>query len=147
MNAGTMPEDLREFTTQLLEQCGGVVEWGTDGNGAAVVPAELGRLLPLDQEELRLTERPGEPGLCVSLATDFLDVAGAVLKTAVPRVGLFHLGDRYLKRGDLHEAVDRTYTWLNARVKLREPEPTTIEYHTWWFLVSLRSDDCWESRL
>jgi hypothetical protein len=147
MSAGTMNEELREFTTQLLEQCGGVVEWGAEGKGAAVVPAELGRMLPLEEEELRLTERPGEPGLCVSLATDFLDVAGAVLKSAVPRVGAFHLDDRYLKRGDLQEAVDRAYTWLNARVKLCEPEPTTIEYHTWWFLVSLRSDDYWEARL
>ena len=37
-----------------------------------------------------------------------------------PRVGAFHLDDRYLKRGDLSESVDRAYTWLNARVKLRE---------------------------
>ncbi|MGE5192133.1 MAG: hypothetical protein ACM3U2_06480, partial [Deltaproteobacteria bacterium] len=147
MTGGTVQEELREFTTQLFEQCGGLVEWRADGSGAAIVPPEVGRLLSQHQEELRLTERPGEPGLCVSLATDFLDAAGAVLKTAVPRVGTFHVEDRYLKRGDLQEAVDRAYTWLNARVKLLDPQPTTVEYHSWWFLVSLRSDDYWESRL
>ncbi len=129
-----------------------MVEWPAGGEGAAILPPVIGKLFPRHDgeafgEELRLTERPGEPGLCVSLATDFLDAAGAVLEAAVPRVGAFHLQDRYLKRGELQEAVERAYTWLNARVRVREPQPTTVEYHTWWCLVSLRSDDFWESRL
>ncbi|MSR60565.1 MAG: hypothetical protein EXS05_23475 [Planctomycetaceae bacterium] len=152
MTGSTVHEELRDFTTQLIEQCGGMVEWPPGGEGTAMLPPEVGRLLSRHgeesyPEEFRLTERPGEPGLCVSLATDFLDTAGAVLEAAVPRIGAFHLADRYLKRGDLQEAIGRTYTWLNARVRLREPQPVTIEYHTWWCLVSLRSEDYWETRL
>jgi hypothetical protein len=152
MTGITVQAELRDFTTQLIEQCGGMVEWSAGGKGAAILPPEVGKLFPrhADEafgEELQLTERPGEPGLCVNLATDFLDTAGAILEAAVPRVGAFHLQDRYLKRGELQEAVDRAYTWLNARVRGHEPKPTTVEYHTWWCLVSLRSDDFWESRL
>jgi len=51
----------------------------------------------------------------------------------------------YLKRKGLDEAIGRAFTWLNAKVKLREGRETTVEYHTWWFHGTLSSEDRWET--
>lgn len=147
MTETAMQEDLRRFGGGLLEQCGGLVEWASPGQGTAVVPEEIARLLAMPGETFPLTSDPGDPGLCLSLATDFLDVTGAVLDAAVPRIGAFHVPERYLKKGDMQRAIDRCFTWLNARVRLHATRPTEIEYHTWWFFASLRSEDCWESQV
>lgn len=148
MTQAAIQEELRDFAVELLEQCGGLVEWSSpDQDGTAVVPSRLVPLLHAPGEEFSLSCRPQPRALCVSLATDFLEVSGAVLEAAVPRFGSFHLSDRYLKGGDLQQAVDRAFTWLNARVRVRGSQPAPIEYHTWWFHAALRSDDCWETRL
>jgi hypothetical protein len=47
----------------------------------------------------------------------------------------------------MQEAVDREFTWLNARVRVRDARSTFVDYHTWWFHAALRSDDCWETSL
>ena len=84
--------------------------------------------------------------MSVNLAGDFLDLAAHVLNARVPRVAGVEVPDRYLMGGNLQEAVDRVFTWHNARVRVQESRPERIEYHTWWFFASLCSDDCWEQR-
>jgi hypothetical protein len=83
-------------------------------------------------------------GLAVNLAGDFLVWSGRLLD-AVPSVGTFRVRDLYLKRKDLDEGIGRAFTWLNAKVKLREGRETTVEYHTWWFHAALSSEDRWET--
>ncbi len=139
-------EDLRGFVAELIEQSGGLVDWpvGSD-RGQAILTPELAKRQGV-AELLPLSSRPDGEGLFVSLASDFLDTMEHWLE-AVPRVGRFELAEVYLKRGDLGEAVDRAFTWLNARVRLIDSQPTRIEYHTWWFHVGLSSEDRWESKL
>ena len=139
-------EELRGFVAELIEQSGGLVDWpaGSD-RGQAILPPELAQRQGV-AELLPLSSRPGGEGLLVSLASDFLDAAEHWLQS-VPRVGGFQIAEAYLKRGDLNEAVARSYTWLNAKVRVIDSQPTRIEYHTWWFHVALASEDRWESRL
>ncbi|MFM9960073.1 MAG: hypothetical protein ACKV2Q_02480 [Planctomycetaceae bacterium] len=150
MSTIALQEDLRDFATRLFEQSGGLVEWDDDGlSGVVLAPAEVGQLLRLP-ESFALCSPPREPGsdgMSLSLATDFLDQAGHLLEAAVPRVGRFEVGERYLKRGDLQAAVDESFGWQNARVRVQGHGPQPVEYHTWWFAASLRSDDVWEDRL
>lgn len=139
-------EDLRGFVAQLIEQSGGLVDWpaGSD-RGQAILTPELARRQGVG-EMLTLSSRPGGEGLFVSLGSDFLDAAEQWLQD-VPRVGSFQVAEAYLKRGDLGEAVAREFTWLNAKVRVVDSQPTRIEYHTWWFHALLASEDRWESRL
>jgi hypothetical protein len=137
--------ELRQFTSRLLETCGGVVDWNSRTAGEAVVPPEVARILGT-AEYFRLSTEPVGTGLFVSLATDFLDHAAGVLKATVPQIGSFRIAERYLKGGDLQAAALRCYTWLNARVKFTAAHPIPVEYHTWWLLASLNSEDRWESR-
>lgn len=150
MSTIALQEDLRDFATRLFEQSGGLVEWDDDGlSGVVLAPADVGRLLRLP-ESFALCSPPREPGpngMSLSLATDFLDQAGHLLEATVPRVGRFEVGERYLKRGDLQAAVDEAFGWQNARVRVHGHGPQSVEYHTWWFAASLRSDDVWEDRL
>ena len=83
-------------------------------------------------------------GLIVNLAGDFLEWAGRLLD-AVPSVGDFRVRDLYLKRKELDEGIGRAFTWLNAKVKLREGRETTVEYHTWWFHGAINSEERWET--
>ena len=150
MSTITLADDLRDFATRLFEQSGGLVEWNDDGlSGVVLAPSEVTSVLRLP-ESFVLSAPPHEAGLngmSLSLATDFLDQAGHLLEAAVPRVGRFVVGERYLKRGDLQSAVDEAFGWQNARVRVGEHGPQLVEYHTWWFAASLRSDDVWEDRL
>ena len=150
MSTIALHDDLREFATRLFEQSGGLVEWDDDGlSGVVLAPAEVGSVLRLP-ESFALTSPPRDPGpqgMSLSLATDFLDQAGHLLEAIVPRVGRFAVGERYLKRGDLQAAVDEAFGWQNARVRVLDHGPQLVEYHTWWFATSLRSDDVWEDRL
>lgn len=139
-------EKLRGFVAELIERNGGLVDWPSDcEQGQAILTPDLARRQGVD-EMLRLSSRPDGQGMCVSLASDFLDTAERWLE-AVPRIGTVQLPEAYLKRGDLGDAVARSYTWLNAKVRVGTSEPTRIEYHTWWFHILLASEDRWESRL
>ncbi|HUE16704.1 MAG TPA: hypothetical protein VMR25_21190 [Planctomycetaceae bacterium] len=146
MTAGTIQEELREFTVRLLGQAGGLVDWTNAAEeGTALVSGEIATLLHLPQDSFTLATQPGREALCASLATDFLELAEGVLDACVPRIGSFRVPERYLKRGDLQEAVDRSFSWTNARAKVRESRPVSVEYHVWWFHARLRSEDCWET--
>ena len=139
-------QELRGFVTELIERNGGLVDWPTGSErGQAMLTPELARRQGVD-EMLRLSSRPDGEGMCVSLASDFLDAAERWLE-AVPRIGALQLPEAYLKRGDLGDAVARAFTWLNAKVRVAATEPTRIEYHTWWFHVLLASEDRWESQI
>ena len=148
MTEAVAQRELFDFATRLLENTGGLVDWAApDVEGTAVVPDDVATLLHAPDETVVLSSQPRDDAVGVNLATDSLETAGAVLETKVPSIGSFQIPDRYLKGGDLHAVIDRTYTWHNARVRMGEISPARVEYHTWWFFVSLRSDDCWESYL
>jgi hypothetical protein len=147
MTAGTLQHEVCEFVTRLLESSGGVVEWSApDEEGTALLPREVAALLHAPVDEVALSARPKPGAVCVSLASDFLELSAGVLDAAVPRVGVFRAPERNLKRGDLQESVDRAYGWLNARVRVRDGMPRVAEYHTWWFHGLLKSEDSWETR-
>jgi len=148
MSAAAIEDDLLRFTSRLLEETGALVEWSADGGAASVLaPAAVAQALRVPGEEFAISTRPATGGLTVSLAGEFLDLAGQVLQESVPRIGAFHLRDRYLKKGDVEELVTRAYAWPNARVRFQGAGPALIEYQTWHFHASLRSEDCFEARI
>ena len=139
-------EELRGFATALIERNGGLVDWPRDNDcGQAILTPDFARRQGVD-EMLQLCSRPVADGVYVSLASDFLDAAQQWLE-AVPRFGAVQLTEAYLKRGELGDAVARSFTWLNAKVRVGAGEPTRLDYHTWWFHVLLASEDRWESQL
>lgn len=140
-------DDLHAFAVTLLERRGGLVEWPAAAeDGTAVVTSEIADSLRAEDEMIRLSCQPGGDGLCVNLATDFLDDAAALLQLE-PRVGTFRVPELYLKRGKMEDAVSRAFTWLNAKVEVSQTRAPRIEYHTWWFHASMISEDRWETRL
>lgn len=145
---GASPQnELQEFVASLLEQCGGMVEWDDAANrGTALLPGNVAGLLGVS-ESVRLATQHEPGALCVNLASDFLDLAQKTLHALVPRVGMFQVPDPYLKKGDLESLVERTFTWHNARVRMRGAEPKFVDYHAWWFYASLKSEDVWEGQL
>ena len=97
-------------------------------------------------EMLPLSSRPGGEGLLRQPGLRLSRRRGALAPGRAAR-RRFQVAEAYLKRGDLDEAVARAFTWLNAKVRVVDSQPTRIEYHTWWFHVVLASEDRWESRL
>ena len=139
--------DLHAFATDLIQRRGGLVDWpAADRPGTAVLTPDLAAELHADDELVSLTSEAGGEGVCVNLATSFLETAGHLLE-GVPRVAALRLPDAYLKRGSLDEALGRTFSWLNAKVLVRETRAVEIEYHTWSFHATLRSEDRWESKV
>jgi hypothetical protein len=139
--------ELQAFATRLLERRGGLVDWPEGAReGTAVLPAPVAATLGEEGEFLPLSGEPGGKGLSVHLASDFLETAGRLLESE-PRTGAFQVPELYLKRGSMDEAVRRAFTWLNAKVVVREARPVRIEYHTWWFHAAMLSEDRWETRL
>jgi hypothetical protein len=142
-----MQDDLRQFAVTLLERRGALVDWPSPGRpGEAILTPELARSLGSSQEMVRLSCTAGGDTLCVSLASDFLDEAARVLQSE-PRIGAFRVPDLYLKGGKIDEAIRRAFTWLNAKVEVRETRAMKLEYHTWWFHAMAVSEDRWETRL
>jgi hypothetical protein len=140
-------EQLHAFATTLLERRGALVEWpAADTAGTAVLPPEVADAIGSDADIVPVACDAAGGGLSVNLAGDFLEWAGRLLD-GVPRVGAFRLRNLYLKRKELDEGIGRAFTWLNAKVNFREARETTVEYHTWWFHASLRSEDRWETCL
>jgi hypothetical protein len=137
----TIQDDLQQFAVTLLERRGALVEWpAAAAEGTAVVPPQVSAALGLPGEDLRLSSTPGGEGLSVSLAGDFLEAAGRLLDPD-PRIGAFRIPELYLKRGGIEEALGRAFTWHNVKVKFREARSTQVEYHTWWFSVTVVSED------
>lgn len=148
MTATTVQEDVRQFTTELLEQTGGIVEWSADGaEGTALAPPPVAAVLHVPAESFVLSTQPARGGLNVSLGGEFLELAGQVLQAAVPRVAAFRIADRYLKKADMAEMVTRAFSWPNARVRVLGAGAATVEYQTWHFHASLRSEDCFETHV
>ncbi len=149
MTTTAMERDLFTFATELLERGGGAVDW-TDPHepGEAIVPADLVRSAELPGEEfsLALGATRASRGMQVSLASDFLDAAARILTEAVPNTGSFRVGDRYLKKRDLEEAISQSFDWANARVRCSgEATAMRVEYHQWTLHARIQSDDLWES--
>jgi len=137
--------DLHTFATGLIRRRGGLVDWPSPGEaGTAVLTPELAAELHAGEELVPLTGEANGEGICVNLATSFLETAGHLLE-GVPRVAALRLPDAYLKRGPLDDALGRAFSWLNAKVVIRETRAVEIEYHTWSFHATLRSEDRWES--
>jgi hypothetical protein len=149
MTTTAMERDLFAFATELLERGGGAVDWADPHEpGEAIVPADLVRNAQLPGEEfsLALGATRVSCGMQVSLASDFLDVAARILTETVPNTGSFCVGDRYLKKRDLEEAIGQTFDWPNARVRCSgEAAATRVEYHQWTLHARIQSDDLWES--
>lgn len=139
-------DELHGFAVALLERCGGLVDWPSGAeNGVGVLTPELADALHVGEETIRLSLRAsGGSELRVSLAGDFLDQAQHLLESE-PRIGAFRVPSLYLKRGSMEEAVRRAFTWLNAKVEVRDARTPSVEYHTWWFRASLLSEDRWET--
>lgn len=140
-------DELHGFATALLERRGAVVDWPTaDANGHALLPDEIASGVGAEGEIVGLSCEPGSNGLSVNLATDFLDWAGRLLE-AEPKVGVFRVGEMYLKRKELDKGIRRAFTWLNAKVQMRGSREIAVEYHTWWFYGTINSEDRWETQL
>lgn len=138
---------LHVFATTVLERRGALVDWAEpEVTGTAMLPADVIDALGAADEVLPIACDTVDRGLCVSLGGDFLEWSRRLVE-AEPRIGTFRVPELYLKRKGLEEAIQRTFTWLNAKVTLRDARSTTVEYHTWWFHGSLRSEDQWDTRL
>jgi len=145
MNPTLLPE-LREFTRTVLEQHGSLVEWDDAApEGLAVLAPDTAAALKAP-ETLRLAWQSGGDGLCVNLATDFLDRMAPLLESE-PRTGCFRIPELYLKKAPMAEPVARAFTWQNAKVRVDGVEAQRVEYHTWYFLAAVDSDDRWEELL
>ena len=133
---------LREFTCRLLERRGAAVEWAAEApEGLAMLPPETAAALKC-LEILPLSFQ-AEAAMPVNLATDFLDRVGPLLESE-PRVGLFEVPPLYLKQSSMAEPIARAFTWLNAKVEVRQARPARVEYHAWYLRASLESADRWE---
>jgi hypothetical protein len=133
---------LREFATRLLERRGAEVDWPAEADqGLALLPTEIAQTLRC--LEILPLAADSESPLPVNLTSDFLDRVEPLV-WAEPQVVGLRVPEAYLKRSDMAEPVARTFTWLNARVRVQAAEPTRTEYHTWYFLVTLDSADRWQ---
>ncbi|MDY0168535.1 MAG: hypothetical protein RBS80_18445 [Thermoguttaceae bacterium] len=138
-------QQIHDFATTLLERRGAVVDWPDAGReGTALLPEEVAEAAAVDADVVTVGPEASGEGLAINLAGDFLQWAGQLLE-AEPRVGLFGVRDLYLKRKNLDEALARTFTWPNAKVKVHKSGETAIEYHTWWFHAAMASEDRWET--
>ncbi len=134
---------LRGFALKTLERRGALVEWPANADeGWAMCEPDMAGTLK-SGELLRLSHRPESGGLCLNLATDFLDRM-APLAEAEARIGLFTIPDMYLKKSALDEMIARTFAWQNAKVKIKGTSAIRVEYHAWSFLAELHSEDTWE---
>ncbi|WP_165225047.1 hypothetical protein [Aquisphaera insulae] len=141
----SLDRELQSFTIELFDRVGGVADWPEpESPGAVVVPPALAKEADLPGEEFEVSTVMRRGALHVSLASDFLDVAGRVLDLAIPRDGSFRIGERYLTSRDLSERVARTFVWQNARALPKPAEPGHAEYHIWNLHASIRSEDVWE---
>ncbi|MCC7086442.1 MAG: hypothetical protein IT427_15690, partial [Pirellulales bacterium] len=142
----SIEDQLHTFATTLLERRGALVDW-PDGerSGTVLLPPQVARAVGAEVEVAALGPEVAGDGLSVNLAGDFLQWSEQLLQSE-PRTGVFRLRELYLKRKDLDEAIARAFTWLNAKVGIREAREMSVEYHTWWFHGIVASDDRWETR-
>lgn len=132
---------LRAFASRLLERSGAEVDWPAGAEGLALLPGKVAQALHC-LEILPLAGDSQSP-LPINLTSDFLDRVEPLV-SAEPAVADRRIVEAYLKRADMTALVARTFTWLNARVRVLGAEPTRAEYHTWYFLATLDSADRWQ---
>ena len=89
----SVSHELCRFATNLLEACGGLVEWEVpDQAGTAILPSEIGNIFGV-KEEVTLSPRQEPGGLCLGLSSEFLDQSDVALRSMVPRIGNFTIPD------------------------------------------------------
>ncbi|MFH0939031.1 MAG: hypothetical protein V1899_07105 [Planctomycetota bacterium] len=138
-----LQDRLRDFTKTALERRGALVEWPAEADeGWAMLPPDLAARFE-NAELLRLSHNIENAGLCVNLATDYLERIAPLVETEA-RVGLLQIPEMYLKKSTMDEPVSRAFTWMNVKVKVKETEALRMEYHAWSFLATLNSEDTWE---
>lgn len=143
--SSSIETELHAFATELLERVGGLVDWPEPRlPGTVIVPPELTRSGSLPGEEFLVATTAATGGLQVSLASEFLDIAEKMLTEFVPSHGVFQLGERYLKKRDLQEAVQGGFGWQNSRVQVGDPVTGLADYHFWTLQARIQSDDAWE---
>ena len=109
---------VRNFAMKTLERRGALVDWPESADeGWAICEPGLAATLK-GGELMRLSHRPESGGLCLNLATDFIDRM-TPLVDAEARVGLFTIPEMYLKKSEMAEPVSRAFTWQNAKVKIK----------------------------
>ncbi len=144
--SAAIEDELRGFAAGFLEQAGALVEWPAGAEtGSVLAPASVAQALAAPAEAFTISARPSAGTLTVSLAGEFLDLAGQVLDRSAPRIGSFQLGERYLKKADIAPLVERAFAWPNARVRLVDVGPARVEYQTWHYHALLRSEDSFET--
>ncbi|MFH0982550.1 MAG: hypothetical protein V2A79_13580 [Planctomycetota bacterium] len=140
--SGPVDDRLREFTSRLLQRHGADVDWPAGAEqGLALLPRNVAETLRC-LEILPLAVESSSP-LPINLSSDFLDRVEPLVQ-AEPQVVSLQIPTAYLKRSDMAEPVARAFTWLNARVRVQNAEPTRTEYHMWYFLATLDSADRWQ---
>jgi hypothetical protein len=118
------------------------VDWPAEtGEGLALLPTSVAQSLRC-MEILPLSSDGGGV-LPVNLASDFIERVEPLV-AAEPAVARLSIAAAYLKQSDMSEPVARAFTWLNARVRIQETQPSRVEYHTWYFLGTLDSADRWQ---
>ena len=144
--ADSVQTELVDFTTRLIEQAGGVVEWpASEPVGLAIAPLELAACLGQGEESFSLSMQTGGSGLSLGMGGEFVDLAAHALQRFVPAVGSFAMPNLPVKKSDFQRSIDQAFGWHNARAKVQQGAVTEVAYHMWWFHVVLRSEDAWES--
>ncbi len=149
MSGIDVQSQLVDFTTRMIEQGGGMIEWQVDHHeGVAMAPWELAHCLGQHAEAFPVTTEAGGSGgsgLYLGLGSEFVDHAARVLQHFVPAAGAFDIRELSIKKTDYQQAVDAAFGWQNARARVLKGEVLRVAYHTWWFHVVLQSDDAWET--
>jgi hypothetical protein len=139
---------LHAFVTTVLERRGALVDWPDDSAGglAVLTPELAGQLNAPETLRLSSDAMAVAGGLNANLGTDFLERIQPLVRCE-PQRAAAAVPALYLKRGGVGELVARTFTWLNARVKVKEAREIRVPYHRWAIRAALHSDDAWEDVL
>ena len=105
----------------VLERRGGLVDWpAADRAGAAMVPPEVAAAVGRRRRHRPAHLRSGRRRAGPSVWPPIFSNRPAGCWTPSRAIGTFRVRELYLKRKELDEGIRRAFTWLNAKVKLRE---------------------------
>ncbi len=139
---------VQQFAIKLVENSGGIVEWSPDSDqGMGIVPAAVAECLGQSSEIFALSPNLDAGGLALTIGGSFLENAGRTLKQFIPAAGLFTFPDMPVRKSDFQQSVDSCFGWQNARARVTQVNIVPLAYHSWWFQVTLRTEDAWESVL
>lgn len=117
----TLDQELFSFTTQVLEQNGGVVEKHPD-HIFALLPEPLSQLLELPEEV-----RFGEDGVPLRYGSPFLDQLVNLLTGEVPVV-YGQLKVPYLKKAGFEQFLNQEFSFGKVRTEIKKWEETRSTY-------------------